>query len=219
MKLFQNRFFVGSLCIITSAMLAFIVVPMLNNSKSQTEVIVKVKTDIQAGTKIDESMIIETEVGSYGLPENTITDKADIIGKYSNCDIKKEDIIIMSKLSEYAADERLDRILANGQKLITVTVSSIAAGVGNHLRAGDLVSVILYDDNVVEAFGELKNIEIYSIENVEAVNIEDANAEENEERIAATVTLVVNDAQAQKLVYSEYSGKLHIVFERRGANV
>ncbi|MBS7306095.1 MAG: Flp pilus assembly protein CpaB, partial [Lachnospiraceae bacterium] len=188
-------------------------------SKSQTEVIVKVKTDIQAGTRIDESMIIETEVGSYGLPENTITDKADIIGKYSNCDIKKEDIIIASKLSEYAADERLDRILANGQKLITVTVSSIAAGVGNHLRAGDLVSVILYDDNAVETYAELKNIEIYSIENVEAVNIEDAKLEDSEDKLAATVTLVVNDAQAQKLVYSEYSGKLHIVFERRGAVV
>lgn len=101
------------------------------------------KSDVQAGTRIDESMIVETEVGSYGLPENTITDKADIIGKYTNCAIIKDDIIVASKLSEYAADERLDRILSNGQKLITVSVSSIAAGVGNHLRAGDLVSVML----------------------------------------------------------------------------
>lgn len=219
MKFFQNRFFVGSLCIITSAILAFIIVPSVNNSKSQTEMVIKIKSDVQAGTRIDESMIVETEVGSYGLPENTITDKADIIGKYSNCAITKDDIIVASKLSEYAADERLDRILSNGQKLITVSVSSIAAGVGNHLRAGDLVSVMLYEDKSVEIFEELKNIEVYSIENDEAVNIEETDSEDNTEKLAATVTLIVNDSQAQKLVYSEYSGKLHIIFERRGANL
>lgn len=219
MKFFQNRFFVGSMCIVLSAVLAFVVIPSLNKSKSETQTIIKMKIDIPAGTKIEESMITETEVGSYGLPENTITDKNDVIGKYSNCDIKHEDIIVSSKLSEYAADERLDRIAANGQKLIAVTVSSLAAGVGNHLRAGDYVSVLLYDSDNVEAFEELKTIEIYSIENDEAIDIEETDTEDNAEKLAATVTLIVNDVQAQKLVYTEYSGKLHIVFEKRGGNV
>lgn len=216
MKIFQNRLFVGGACIALSAVIAFAVVPIINKSKSNTETVIKVKADVLAGTKLEEDMLVETEVGSYGLPENVIKKKEDVIGKFANCTIKTEDFIVLSKISDYAANEKLDKIAAEGKKLITVTVSSLAAGVGNHLRAGDYVSVLMYDDNSVEAFEELKSIEIYSIENSDAISIEDA--EESDAGLSATVTLIVNDAQAQKLVYSEYAGKLHIVFERRGVN-
>ena len=63
---------------------------------------------------------------------------------------------------------------------------------------------------------ELKNIEIYSIENSEAQDIE--HTDDEADTVAATLTLIVNDIQAQKLIYTEYSGKLHVVFERRGGN-
>ena len=216
MKIFQNRIFVGGLCIVFSALIAFVVIPSINNARGKTQKVIKLKTDIDSGVQISEDMITETEVGSYGLPENIIINKDDIVGKYSNGNIKSEDLIVSSKLSEYAADERLDKIHSNGQKLVTVTVPSIAAGVGNHLRAGDFVSVFLYEDGFVEVIEELKNIEIYSIENSDAVNIEDA--EEKTDAVAATLTLIVNDIQAQELIYSEYSGNLHIVFEKRGGN-
>ena len=216
MKIFQNRIFVGGLCIVLAAVVAFVVVPALNNAKGKTLKVIKLKNDIVSGTRIEEDMITETEVGSYGLPENIIINKDDVVGKYSNCDIKSEDFVVASKLSDFAADERLDKIYSNGQKLVTVTVPSLAAGVGNHIRAGDYVSVFLYDDGFVEVIEELKNIEIYSIENNEAQDIEET--EDKADAIAATLTLIVNDIQAQKLIYTEYSGKLHIVFERRGGN-
>ena len=216
MKIFQNRIFIGGLCIVLAAVVAFVVVPSLNNNKGKTRKIIKLKDDIVSGTKINEEMITETEVGSYGLPDNIITNKNDIVGKYSNCDIKSEDLVMSSKLSEFAADERLDKIHSNGQKLVTVTVPSLAAGVGNHIRAGDYVSVFLYEDGFVEVIDELKNIEIYSVENSEAQDIE--HTDDDADAVAATLTLIVNDVQAQKLIYTEYSGKLHIVFERRGGN-
>ena len=188
----------------------------MNNAKRKTLKVIKLKNDVVSGTRIDEDMITETEVGSYGLPENIITNKDDVVGKYSNCDIKSEDFVVASKLSDFAADERLDKIHSNGQKLVTVTVPSLAAGVGNHIRAGDYVSVFLYDDGFVEVIDVLKNIEIYSIENSEAQDIE--HTDDESDAVAATLTLIVNDIQAQKLIYTEYSGKLHIVFERRGGN-
>lgn len=115
MKIFQNRIFIGGLCIVLAAVVAFVVVPSLNNNKGKTRKIIKLKDDIVSGTKINEEMITETEVGSYGLPDNIITNKNDIVGKYSNCDIKSEDLVMSSKLSEFAADERLDKIHSNGQ--------------------------------------------------------------------------------------------------------
>lgn len=217
MKFLQNKIIIGAACILTAGIFAFGVLPGMYKGKGGTEKIVKVNATVSAGTKIEESMLVETEVGSYGLPENAVRKKEDAVGKYTKCEISSDDLIIKSKLSDYAANERLDGIFSNGQKLITVTLPSIAAGVGNHIQSGDVISLICFIDNNPVMYDELKNLEVYSVENDDAKNIENTSAEDDENaRIAATITLIVNDAQANKLVLAEYSGKLHAVFERRG---
>lgn len=217
MKFLQNKIFIGAVCIVVAGIFAFGVLPSMYKGKGGTEKIVKLNATVSAGTKIDESMLVETEVGSFGLPESVIRKKEDVVGKFARAEISADDLIVKSKLSDYAANEKLDNILANGQKLITVTLPSIAAGVGNHLQRGDVISLICYVGDAPVIYEELKNLEVYSIENDDAQNIEDANTEEDEtDKIAATLTLIVNDVQAEKLVSAEYSGKLHAVFEKRG---
>ena len=44
MKIFQNRLFVGGMCIVLSAVIAFAVVPLINKSKSNTETVIKADT-------------------------------------------------------------------------------------------------------------------------------------------------------------------------------
>ena len=149
MKIFQNKITVGVMCIILAAILAFFLLPMLNKSKNNTVKVIKPTQEIAAGTKIEESMLHETEVGKYGLPETVIKDKEQIVGRFANCVIFADDLILSSKISDYAADQKLDSIAANGQMLVTISVESIAAGVGNHLRTGDIISIISYTDNAV----------------------------------------------------------------------
>ena len=217
MKFLQNKIIIGTLCIIVAGAFAFGVLPSMYKGKGGTEKIVKVNATISAGTKIEEAMLVETEVGSFGLPENVIRDKQDVVGKFARTEISADDLILKSKLSDFAANEKLDGIKSNGQKLITVTLPSIAAGVGNHLQSGDIISLICFVGDAPVIYEELKNLEVYSIENDDAQNIEDANPDEDEtDKIAATLTLIVNDIQAEKLVAAEYSGKLHAVFEKRG---
>ena len=217
MKFLQNKIIIGTLCIIVAGAFAFGVLPSMYKGKGGTEKIVKVNATISAGTKIEETMLVETEVGSFGLPENVIRDKQDVVGKFARTEISADDLILKSKVSDFAANEKLDGIKSNGQKLITVTLPSIAAGVGNHLQSGDIISLICFVGDAPVIYEELKNLEVYSIENDDAQNIEDANPDEDEtDKIAATLTLIVNDIQAEKLVAAEYSGKLHAVFEKRG---
>ena len=104
-----------------------------------------------------------------------------------------------------------------GKMLVTVSLDSVAAAVGNHLQSGDIVSVIGYADNTVTAYEELKNLEVFSVENDDAQNLDDVENDENAEKIASNITLIVNQAQAEKLVQAEYSGKVHAVFVKRGA--
>ena len=217
MKLFQNKIAVGVICIVLAAILAFFLLPSINKGKNGTITIIKLTQQVSAGTKIEESMLEEKEVGSFGIPESVVREKDQIVGKYANCTIFPEDYILASKLSDYAADQKLDAIMANGQMLVTVSIASVAAGVGNHLQPGDIVSVISYADNTVSAYEELKNLEIYSIENDDAQNLEEASEDEDANQIASSVTLIANQEQAEKLVEAEYAGKVHIVLVKRGA--
>lgn len=217
MKFLQNKILIGAGCILLAGIFAFVVLPGMYKGKGGTEKVIKVSGTVGAGTKIEETMLTEVEVGSFGLPETVIKEKKDVVGKYARTEITPEDCIVKSKLSDYAANEKLDGILASGQKLVTVTLPSIAAGVGNHLQTDDVISLICYKDDVPVVYEELKNIEVYSIENDAAQDIAEVNAaEEKSDAVAATLTLIVNDAQAKRLVEAEYSGKLHAVFERKG---
>lgn len=217
MKIFQNKIFVGVGCVVLAAVMAFILLPSVNRSKNGTVKILKLKENISAGTQIVEAMLEEKEVGKYGLPESIVNDKDKVVGKFAACSISSDDLILSSKLSDFAASKKLDGVMNAGKMLVTVSLDSVAAAVGNHLQSGDIVSVIGYADNTVTAYEELQNLEVFSVENDDAQNLDDVENDENAEKIASNITLVVNQAQAEKLVQTEYSGKVHAVFVKRGA--
>lgn len=217
MKIFQNKIVVGVICIVIAAILAFFFLPSISKSKSNTEKIYALKNAVAKGTKIEESMLVDKEVGSYGLPQSIIKDKDKIVGKYASCDITPDDLILSSKITDYAANQKLDKVMSQGNMLVTVSLDSVASAVGNHLKSGDIISIVGYANDVVVAHEELKALEVYSIENENAEKLEDVENDEEAEHLASTVTLIVNQVQAEKLIQTEYSGKVHAVFVKRGA--
>ena len=217
MKIFQNKIVVGVICIVIAAILAFFFLPSISKSKSNTETIFVVKNAVAEGTKIEESMLVEKEVGSYGLPQSIIKDKDKIVGKYASCNITPDDFILSSKLSDFAANQKLDKVMSQGNMLVTVSLDSVASAVGNHIKSGDIISIIGYANDAVVVYEELKALEVYSIENENAEKLEDVENNEDAEHLASTVTLIVNQVQAEKLIQAEYSGKVHAVFVKRGA--
>ena len=217
MKIFQNKIVVGVICIVIAAILAFFFLPSISKSKSNTEKIYAVKNAVAEGTKIEESMLVEKEVGSYGLPQSIIKEKDKIVGKYASCDITPDDLILSSKLSDYVANQKLDKVMSQGNMLVTVSLDSVASAVGNHLKSGDIISIVGYANDAVVVYEELKALEVYSIENENAEKLEDVENNEEAEHLASTVTLIANQVQAEKLIQAEYSGKVHAVFVKRGA--
>ena len=217
MKIFQNKIVVGVICIVIAAILAFFFLPSISKSKSNTEKIYALKNAVAEGTKIEESMLVEKEVGSYGLPQSIIKDKDKIVGKYASCNITPDDFILSSKLSDFAANQKLDKVMSQGNMLVTVSLDSVASAVGNHLKSGDIISIVGYANDAVVVYEELKALEVYSVENENAEKLEDVENNEEAEHLASTVTLIVNQVQAEKLIQAEYSGKVHAVFVKRGA--
>ena len=217
MKIFHNKTIIGVMCILIAAILAFFFLPSISKSKSNTEQVFVLKNAVAEGTKIEEAMLVEKEIGSFGLPESLVKDKAQIIGKYAACDISADDVILSSKLSDYAANQKLDGVMNQGKMLVTVSLDTVAAAVGNHLKVGDIISILGYSNDTVVSYDELKELEVYRIENENAENLEDIEGNEEAEQLASTVTLIVNKIQAEKLVQAEYFGKVHAVFVKRGA--
>jgi len=188
---------------------------------------------IPAGTEIQDKHLVLAEVGSYGLPEDIINDKSLIIGKIAQTDIAKGDYLFPQKLGGTIANELLDRIARNNQRLVTISVPSIAAGLSSHLQRGDTVTVAVFMDKASDGqstspqvilYPELKGLEVYGVENARTQDTAQVREQQSEgqsssgDPVPKAVTLIVIEAQAQKLIEAEYTGKLHLIFEKRGVS-
>ena len=61
-----------------------------------------------------------------------------------------DDYLYASRFADFVSDERFDKAVSEGKRLIAVSVPSNAASVANQLKAGDKVTVAYYaDDNVI----------------------------------------------------------------------
>lgn len=233
MKLIKNRIFLSALCLILAAGISFILLPRFYDNKSATVTVLRAAQDIPAGTELTDQNLTSVEVGSYGLPEGVISDPAQIVGKVAQTAIAKGDYFFIQKLGSYLADEQLDRIAKNDQRLVTISVSSIAAGLSSHLCAGDIVTVAVFIEKSSDGkasspqvliYPELRGLETYSVENAKTEDTakireqqKDASSS-NSDPVVKAVTLIVTEAQAEKLIQAEYTGKLHLIFMKRGVS-
>ena len=231
MKIFKNRIFLSALCIIVAAAVSFGLLPRFYENKVATIMVLRAAADIPAGTRIEDKYLAEAEVGKFGQPEDVINDKAQIVGKIAQTDIAKGDYFFPKKLGNNLGDEQLDRITQENKRLVTVSVPSIAAGLSSHLQSGDIVTVAVFMDKAsggqsaspqVILYPELKGLEVYSVENARTqstaqVREQQAGGQSSSgDPVPKAVTLVVTEAQAAKLIEAEYTGKLHLIFEKRG---
>ncbi len=232
MKLLKNRIFLSFVCIVLAGVIAFILLPKFYADKGTTVTIIRAAKDIPAGTAIQEKDLTSVEVGKYGLPDGFVKDKTEIIGKIAQTDIAAGDFLFPQKLGDTIADEKLDRIVKEEKRLVTISVSSIAAGLSSLLQEGDKVTVAVFTDqnasgeemqssaSPVTIYPELKSLEVYSVDNARTQSIaeirEKQDSQSNSDPIPKAVTLIVTEEQAKRLIEAEYTGKLHLIFEERG---
>ena len=219
MKIFRNRTVVGVLCILLALIICFGVTPLFSRSASEKTEIVRVTKDIKEGDEITAEMIQTVEVGAYNLPQNLMTDKKEVIGKYATADLVAGDYILSSKLSAVPAAENAYLYNLDGKKqAISVTIKSFATGLSGKLESGDIVTVIVADyqgKGETAIPPELQYVEVIS---VTASSGYDANTGEvvDEKELPSTVTLLVTTEQAKVLAELEQDSELHLALVHRG---
>lgn len=219
MKIFRNRTVIGVLCILLALIICFGVTPLFSRSASEKTEIVRVTKDIKEGDEITAEMVQTVEVGVYNLPQNLMTDKKEVVGKYATADLAAGDYILSSKLSAVPAAENAYLYNLDGKKqAISVTIKSFATGLSGKLESGDIVTVIVADyqgKGETAIPPELQYVEVIS---VTASSGYDANTGEvvDEKELPSTVTLLVTTEQAKVLAELEQDSELHLALVYRG---
>ena len=219
MKIFRNRTVIGVLCILLALIICFGVTPLFSRSASEKTDIVRVTKDIKEGDEITAEMVQTVEVGAYNLPQNLMTDKKEVVGKYATADLVAGDYILSSKLSTVPAAENAYLYNLDGTKqAISVTIKSFATGLSGKLESGDIVTVIVADyqgKGETAIPPELQYVEVIS---VTASSGYDANTGEvvDEKELPSTVTLLVTTEQAKVLAELEQDSELHLALVYRG---
>lgn len=219
MKIFRNRTVIGVLCILLALIICFGVTPLFSRSASEKTEIVRVTKDIKEGDEITAEMVQTVEVGAYNLPQNLMTDKKEVVGKYATADLAAGDYILSSKLSAVPAAENAYLYNLDGKKqAISITIKSFATGLSGKLESGDIVTVIVADyqgKGETAIPPELQYVEVIS---VTASSGYDANTGEvvDEKELPSTVTLLVTTEQAKVLAELEQDSELHLALVYRG---
>ena len=219
MKIFRNRTVIGVLCILLALIICFGVTPLFSRSASEKTEIVRVTMDIKEGDEITAEMVQTVEVGAYNLPQNLMTDKKEVVGKYATADLAAGDYILSSKLSAVPAAENAYLYNLDGTKqAISVTIKSFAVGLSGKLESGDIVTVIVADyqgKGETAIPPELQYVEVIS---VTASSGYDANTGEvvDEKELPSTGTLLVTIEQAKVLAELEQDSELHLALVYRG---
>ena len=237
MRFIKKRILVAVICIAISGALSWKLLNVAESSKETVRVI-RATEVIKRGTMITGDKLRTVEIGSYGLSEGTIIEGDKVVGMYASADIYPGDNLTADKFThiEETADGFLILAQNDGKSAVSVGVKSISSALAGKLRKGDVVSVLVYVNEItqesrrgyVEEYGELRYVEIGAISNNKAEDIVyrqeggDGSSPAGGAKttidgmIPASVTFIVDSVQARRLVEAENMGNIHLVFRGRG---
>lgn len=216
----KNRTIIGIVCIVLALVVTFAVAPLVNKLSDSRTDIVRLKNDIVQGHMIQESDIEVVTVGSTGLPTNIITKKEAVVGKFAACDLKANTDLLRSMISDKSdsADD-VFHTLDGTKQAISITISSFAGGLSGKLENGDIVSLVIFENETNKATipGGLTYVKVITTTTAEGFDKDELTPnEDGTYELPTTLTLLVNPTQAKMLVEYENRGVIHADLVYRG---
>ena len=216
----KNRTIIGIVCIVLALVVTFSVAPLINKLSDSRTDIVRLKSDIAQGHMIQESDIEVVTVSSTGLPTNIITKKEAVIGKFAACDLKANTDLLQSMISDKSdsADD-VFHTLDGKKQAISITISSFAGGLSGKLENGDIVSLVIFENETNEATipGGLTYVKVITTTTADGFDKDELTPnEDGTYELPTTLTLLVNPTQAKMLVEYENRGVIHADLVYRG---
>lgn len=222
--------------LIVATFVSFFVLPRLYKMEGATTSVVMLRQNVVAGTQITADMLASVEVGSYGLDPSVIKNKEDVVGQYAVQPISTKDLLFPDKFSASAVSGTTVEQdpswieVADDQVLLTLQLSSTAAGAAGHILPGDLVNVAVYLNDNSNSLGTIEGVDIqtskaffpsglqgitvYRVQTAQLVSVDptcDPATSTVNDRVPSYITLVCSQSQATALLDYSYGHIVHFV--------
>lgn len=216
----KNRTIIGIICIVLALVVTFAVAPLVNKLAESKVDIVRMKSDVVQGHQISENDVEIVKVGGYNLPTDVILKKENVVGRFAATDLKAGDYLLPTKLTT-TSDKANDvfRTLNGDKQAISITIQTFAGGLSGKLENGDIVQLIVYENDTSKAImpGALTYVKVITTTTAEGADKDELTVnEDGTYELPSTVTLLVNREQAKLLVEYENSGRIHADLVFRG---
>lgn len=216
----KNRTVIGVICMVLAVVIPFAVAPLVNRLTSGISEVVRLSTDVKQGVQITAEHLETVKVKTDTIPAGAVTDPKEIIGKYASSTLYAGDYLTDAKLMGEA--NTASDILASldGSKVaVSVTIDTFAAGLSGKLENGDIISLIVMDEDTGKASipGALRYMKV--ITTTTAGGIDQDSIVKNEDgsyEIPSTVTLLANTEQAKLLAKYESDTTMSVALVYRG---
>ncbi|MFB0920034.1 MAG: SAF domain-containing protein, partial [Oscillospiraceae bacterium] len=188
-KLFKSKAFLGIICLVLAAAIAFLLLPRFYASQSATVDVVRVKQDVPAGTVITSDMLTTAEAGAYGLPEKVVTSEAEAVGKVAAERLYAGEMLwqerLMSKEDYLSSQDARTKGLSAGLSLVTLELPSASSGLAGVLRSGNTVDVYECAANADTSYSISKCLSSMYVYNVLNSNLQSLNDLESRQASAS----------------------------------
>ena len=203
-----------------AVVITFAVAPLVNRLSSDTSTVIRLAEDIKQGAQITEAQIESVKVKTDTIPAGTIKNSTEVIGKYAASDLYAGDYFTAAKIS--GESNTADDVFASldGSKVaVSVTIDTFAAGLSGKLQNGDIISIIVTDNDTKESAipSELRYLKV--ITTTTAGGIDKDAVVKNDDgsyELPSTVTVLVNTAQAKLLAKYEGNSAMQAALVYRG---
>lgn len=218
----KNRTIIGIICMVLAVAITFAVAPLVNRLTSDTVTVLRLSGDVSQGAEITEDHLESVTVKRDSLPDGILNDKAEIVGKYASSDLYAGDYLTAAKVSGDSNAAKDVFAALNGSKYaVSITIDTFAAGLSGKLENGDIISIIVVDNdtNDVTIPGALKYMKV--ITTTTAGGIEQDAVVKNEDgsyEVPSTITLLANAEQAKLLAKYEGDATMTAALVYRGSD-
>lgn len=219
MKLLKNRVFIGVVCLVLAAIIAFVAVPIINQLSTKTMEVIRVKDDIGMGTQLTEDMLERVEIGKLNLPSEPATDTSQVVGLFVTVDMKAHDVVYATKVTDKLVfPENKLRKMSVGESAYTVNLGDTYR---SRLLPNDVVCFYTFDeDGNSQTVPELQYVSVVTTTTADKVDILYSSqvAKDGTALVPSTITFILSQSQIQKLLTLENSGKYKMTLVCRGTD-
>ena len=216
----KNRTIIGVICLVAAIAVTFLVAPLVTRLTTDSMNVPRLNTDVRQGTQITEDMLETVSVKKNSVADGTITDSSLIIGKYATSNLYSGDYLTEDKLAgetNSAAD--VFASLDGSKVAVSFTIDSFAAGLSGKLQNGDIISLVVMNNDTGKAIipAEFTYVKVITATTANGVDQDDIiKNDDGTYEIPSTVTILANTDQAKLITKYEDGYTVQVALVYRG---